>query len=264
MIRRAPRVAAVVLAALLARPSQAADGWEPAAPDADGDWLATFLDEADFHEEAFNLGAALRRYRQACELTPPAGAGPAWWSDWIEGCEGMVDSAFAQEDWASLDQALRTLLRARPDHPFEPARFAPLVIQRAGELANALAWGQLRIEGPPAAVSLDGQRLGLPPLQLARVPAGDHRIDCGALGRTVTVEAGAGTTTRCPAGAATGPLLERLDPRDPTWIGNGDEEGIEPGVWVFRGGETAVGLRVEPDDDDIARWNAAVAGVRAR
>ena len=255
---------AFALAILPVGPSRATDGWEPTAPDADGDWLATFLDEADFHEEAFNLGAALRRYRQACELTPPSGAGPAWWNDWVEGCEGMVDSAFALEDWTALDQALRALFVVRPGHPFGPARFPPLVIQRAAELEQTLSWGQLAIEGSPVPVSVDGRPVGVPPLHLARVPAGNHRIDCGGFGRTVAIEAGAKTTARCPTEAATGALFERLDPGEPTRIGDGGAEGIQPGVWVFRGGETAVGLRVEPVDDDLERWYTAVRAVRTR
>ena len=155
---------AVALAILPAGPSRAAEGWEPAAPDADGDWLVTFLDEADFHEEAFNLGAALRRYRQACELTPPGGAGTAWWNDWVEGCEGMVDAAFALEDWTALDQALRR--RAGPD----------VVLGAAGHrrAARPGVTGRTPLGRPPPAPG-EGAR-GQPPDRMRWVrPDGGHR-----------------------------------------------------------------------------------------
>ena len=162
----------LALAVGFAVQARAEDGWQPGSGGDDGGWLSTFLDEAGFHEDAFNLGAALRRYRQACELAAPAGAGEAWWTDWILACEGMVDSAFAVEDWDALDRALLALLTARPDHPFPAARFPPLVRGRAAELAEGLDLGGLVVVGAPAPVTLDGRPLGIAPRGRGPRPGG--------------------------------------------------------------------------------------------
>lgn len=254
----------LALAVGFAVQARAEDGWQPGSGGDDGGWLSTFLDEAGFHEDAFNLGAALRRYRQACELAAPAGAGEAWWTDWILACEGMVDSAFAVEDWDALDRALLALLTARPDHPFPAARFPPLVRGRAAELAEGLDLGGLVVVGAPAPVTLDGRPLGIAPLELAQLPAGRHRIGCGALGREISVPPGARAEVRCPGGGAGGPLTDRIVEGEPTWLPDGSAEGIGEGVWVFLGGERPVGLLVGPDGGDEERWNRAVRSVRTR
>ncbi len=246
------------------------DPWQPTAPDTAGGWLSTFLSEAGLHEEAFNLPAARHRYRQGCSLPPPPGAGAPWWDDRLAACEGLVDAAFALEDWETLDEALRALLRARPGHPFPRSRFPPLVISRAAELANSLPAGRVTIEGPQVAIQLDGVLLGLPPLRLPDVPAGSHRISCGDHSRSLEVEANGSVEVRCPTPdtlPASTAITDALASEGPTWfvVGAG-VEGIDPGVWVFQGGADALGLRVEPRPGagDLETWHRAAATARTR
>jgi len=244
--------------------------WQRVHPGGDGGWLPTFLDEAGLHEEAFNLPAAMHRYRQGCELLPPAGAGEAWWADRQAACEGYADAAFALEDWTGLDEALSALLAARPDHPFPAARFPPLVIRRATEIRGAMASGELRVVGPPQPVVLDGRLLGVPPLGLAAVPEGRHHLRCGDRRRGVEIDGTTTTEVRCPtpATATTGQgLADVLD--SPAWVQvGGPGEGMEPGLWVFQGGARPVGLRVAAPGaapvEAPERWLQALAKVRTR
>ena len=252
-------------------PSGESPAWLVVQPDGDGGWLATFLAEAGLHEEAFNLPAAMHRYRQGCELTPPPGAGAAWWTDRQASCEGYADAAFALEDWANLDEAIAALLVARPDHPFPPSRFPPLVIGRAEEIGAALSCGELRVSGATLPVELDGQLLGIPPLRMAEVPAGMHQLRCGDRSRPVEIVPEETTELRCPAppSAATGAAIVDLLIEPASWIRvDGTQVGMQPRLWVFQGGARAVGLWVAPPghaaQEAPERWLRALAKARTR
>ena len=242
----------------------------PAPDAAEGGWLTTFLAEAGLHEEAFNLPAALHRYRQGCSMSPPMGSGTAWWGDRIAACEGAVLAAQALEDWEALDDTLRAILTLRPAHRFPPARFPPLVAARAGELGSALATGTLIVDGHAGTVLVDGVARGLAPLRLPVVPMGRHRVACGGDEFDVELTGEAPGSARCPAPrevAGPGELAAVLDPTETTWVVAGaTDDGMDPGIWVFQGGERPVGLlaRRPASIDQMLRWERAVGRVRGR
>lgn len=259
------------------RPAVAADevppeieqAWEAARNPAHPGWVTAPLpgnetpavSEAIALEQAFDLDGALTAFDAVC-----AGL-PTDWASWISACEGAARTAYALDDEGALDRALGSLLARRPDHELEQSRFPPDLHSRAETVADQLPTASLEVADSLAEVSLDGLLLGVAPLRLPRLPAGEHRLTCNGWSHTFRAAEGDVVALACPAPAVLDhplPYLLASQGGDPTLAevttGVG---GMDPGTWVFYGAEEGSAVLVHEPASGPGPWFQAVRRVRA-
>ncbi len=253
----ADEIAADVQQAWDAARTPSSPGWEPAVPAASE---APAVAEATALEQSFDLAAARTAFGDVCEGLPTD------WTAWTVACEGAARTAYGLGDDDALDRALESLLARRPDHELAVGRFPPDVRERADALRATLPNASLEVADSLAEVTLDGVPLGVAPLRLPRLPAGEHRISCNGWSHTFQVGPGGAVALACPAPADLDdplPYLLATSRGEPTLaeVAEGTH-GMDPGTWVFYGAEEGSAVLVHAPATGPGPWLQAVRRVR--
>jgi len=211
-------------------------------------------------EQAFDLAGALAGFLTICEGLV------ADWDSWEAACEGAARTAFGLDDEDALDRALRCLLARRPDHDLAAGRFPPDVLHRVAELRTTLSHASLEVADTLAEVELDGIVVGVAPLVLPRLPAGNHQVRCNGWSHTFVAAPGDAVALLCPPPATLDDPLPYLIAS----LGSGTtladvesgEHGMESGTWVFYGAQEACAVLVHEPATGPGPWLQAVRRVR--
>ena len=233
-------------------------GWEPGPGLSD---RSADLVRASALEQGFDLAEAQILYLDLCAGT----AGD--WASWETACEGAIRTAFGLDAPDTLDRALLNLLARRPDHDLAAGRFPPGVLERAEALRQDLPRASLEIADTVAEVSLDGLTLGVSPLLLPDLVAGEHQIRCNGWSHTFHASEADVVALACPAPAefdAPLPFLVATRGTGTTLAEvTAGGHGMDSGLWVFYGAEEASALLVHEPATGPGPWLQAVRCVRS-
>ena len=240
-----------------------ATGWATAADEDERvEALVASLTAARDAEEEFDLDSALALYLETCTAGPPSQEAVLWSGT----CANAARVAYGIGDELAVHQSLLELLTVDPGHDLTGARFPPEIARRAAQITSELPRGDAHIAGNALAVSIDGRAVGVAPITVAGLPAGEHRIECNGWQRTVQIPAGEALELTCPLPSRVSdirPGMALMAGQGLVWmeVPAGDW-GMDSGVWVFSTDDGVTGVRVHDASAGSGTWEAAAAGAR--
>lgn len=201
---------------------------EQSPPPASAATASALVDEGQQKLADLQFDAAAERLREGiAQMT--ASPETIDWTRFIDAHIALAVASFRRGDEEGAQKALGTVVRLSPGYALPEGRYPPVFVReldKARRRAEKLPKGTIHVDGPPGAVAwVDGQDLGMVPVELEDLTAGVHYVRVegtrgepfGAVvelrGREARVTASFGARsgdTGAVAGGVIGPVLDEV------------------------------------------------------